>query len=102
MTNACWRNALAGMIAVAALFSQPSLAQTEADRTNACTTGSGEEAIAGCTWILQSGANLSNLQRAYVYFLRGTSYQLKGRLDSAIEDFNDAIALNPRDAKSFE
>src|SRR5262249_51849600 len=56
-----------------------------------------DRTIAGCTHIIESGsATQTDLKAAYVN--RGVSYKNKGDFDRAIADYNQAIALDPRDS----
>jgi tetratricopeptide (TPR) repeat protein len=59
-----------------------------------------EVAIAGCTAIIQSGHEpQKNLAKAFRN--RGNAYAGKGQSDRAIEDFDQAIRLNPNNAEAF-
>jgi tetratricopeptide (TPR) repeat protein len=61
-----------------------------------------DNAIAQLTTALsEAKPNKSALDPAAIYFHRGNAYNKKGEYDRAIADFNQAIQLNPKDAKAF-
>jgi tetratricopeptide (TPR) repeat protein len=55
--------------------------------------------IAGCTAVIQFGQNAPNLGEAF--YDRATAYAEKGETDRAIQDFDQAISLNPKLYQSF-
>jgi tetratricopeptide (TPR) repeat protein len=56
--------------------------------------------ISGCTEVIQSGhETLQNLATAFNN--RGVAYASKRQLDRAIQDFDQAIRINPNDALAF-
>ena len=59
-----------------------------------------DEQISGCTAIIQSGRS-SGDDLAEVLSLRGVAYVVKGQLDRAIHDFDQAIRLAPDFADAF-
>jgi tetratricopeptide (TPR) repeat protein len=65
-----------------------------------CAAPDPDVAILSCTAIIQSGhetqQNLAN-----TYTRRGTAYARKGQNDLAIEDFDEAIRINPNRADAF-
>jgi tetratricopeptide (TPR) repeat protein len=59
-----------------------------------------EKQIAGCTGLIQSGrGNQKGLSEAF--YNRGNGYAAKDDFDHAIQDFDQAIKLNPNDAAAF-
>jgi tetratricopeptide (TPR) repeat protein len=59
-----------------------------------------DDQISGVTAAIQAGqVEEKYLSRAF--FFRGTAYSNKGQYDRAIEDFDQAILLNPRDEYAF-
>jgi tetratricopeptide (TPR) repeat protein len=56
--------------------------------------------IAGCTALIQEGReSTANLVGAYSH--RGSAYMRKAEYDRAIQDYGDAIRLNPNDASAY-
>ena len=64
------------------------------DRAQQCVNGHGDEAIAACTWLLQSRRTQNT---GSVYVNRGSAYGKIGRYSDAIEDFNKANEIQPND-----
>lgn len=65
-----------------------------------CLDKSGDEAIAACTRAIQSG-QLSQNSLATTYSNRGVEWRQKGEIDKAMEDYNEALSLNPNYIKAY-
>ena len=88
-------------VALTAPLCEPARAQT-ADAWK-CTGRGGipwDEQIAGCTDAINS-AKFSGTDLAAIFNSRGTAYLVKGDLDHAIGDYDQAIGLNPGYAVAF-
>ena len=65
-----------------------------------CRSSDPATRIAGCTALIKSGQNTTeNLSVIYNY--RGTAYSRKGDHALAIQDFSEAIRLNPHSASAY-
>ena len=92
---------LLATVALTAALCEPARAQT-ADAWK-CTGRGGipwDEQIAGCTDAINS-AKFSGTDLAAIFNSRGTAYLVKGDLDHAIGDYDQAISLNPGYAVAF-
>ncbi len=59
-----------------------------------------DQQIAGCTGVINSGrASKSRLSKAHKY--RGMAYTDQFKVDRAIQDFDEAIKLNPDDSAAY-
>jgi tetratricopeptide (TPR) repeat protein len=77
----------------------PAGAQQNRD-TGACSTAAEIDArIAACGKVLEHGGRGN---RAQAYYVRGVAYVGKGEFDPAINDFDEAIRLSPRDGSGWE
>jgi tetratricopeptide (TPR) repeat protein len=80
----------------------PTFAQTPQDWAN-CLTGdlrTPDIPIDGCTAVIKTGEQV--LRRlAAAYNNRGVAYRLKANYAKAIDDFNEAIRLEPKNANAF-
>jgi tetratricopeptide (TPR) repeat protein len=56
--------------------------------------------ITGCTALIQAGQNTTE-NLSVIYNNRGTAYDDKGDYDHAIQDFNEAIHLNPNAESAY-
>jgi len=71
-----------------------------ADDADLCSKESGDAAIAACGRAITSGIyNGNNL--ANLFLNRGVEYSSKGDNDRAIQDYDQAIRLNPKHANTF-
>ncbi len=68
--------------------------QTRDDNWNRCKGSDPDLSIAGCTAIIQSGQE-NNVNLANAFYNRGITYGHKGEYDLAIQDFDQALRLNP-------
>ncbi len=65
-----------------------------------CLDPNPDVTIPRCTAIIRSGQETQkNLAQAYYY--RGSAYHLKGEHDRAIQDYDQAIRLNPNFPEAF-
>src|ERR1700730_18054663 len=79
-------------------FSGAAAAQTLNQRR--CAAPDPDLSISGCTAMIQSGHEpRQNL--AIAFYNRGNSHRSKGQPDRAIEDYDQAILLNPIYALAF-
>jgi tetratricopeptide (TPR) repeat protein len=80
----------------------PAVAQTQQDiaQCNGGWSMAADLVIAGCTAMIQS-SNLGNHDRAIAYNNRGLQYGEQNQVDRAIDDFSQAVRLNPSYAEAF-
>jgi len=77
-------------LAVTAGFATAARADSAAD----CFSEDLERRIAGCTALIEQGdQSLADL--SYAYAMRALAYSLKGRYETAINDYDKAIAMKP-------
>ncbi len=73
----------------------------QADALSDCTTrGSAHDRVEACTKVV-TGSAYGPDERAGAYRIRGTLRMEAGANEKAIEDFNEAIALNPKDDRAY-
>ena len=71
-----------------------------ADDWDACINSNPDVTIFGCSAIIDAGTDTKkNIAAAYIN--RGNAYDDKGEHDRAIEDYDKAIALNPKNANAY-
>src|SRR5659263_85468 len=71
------------------------LAPVAADEASICANAQGDEAIAACSGIIESGKT-SERELAVIYRNRAVALRIKGDHDRAIADYNKAIRLDPK------
>jgi tetratricopeptide (TPR) repeat protein len=75
-------------------------AQTREENWTQCKADDPDLSIAGCTKIIQA-ANETDVDMSNAFDNRGASYAQKKDYDRAIQDFDQAIRLNPVNAQAF-
>src|ERR1035437_243317 len=72
------------------------MGQSRQENLNKCQSGDTDVRIAGCTALIQAGQETTkNLSAIYDY--RGNAYSTKGDYDRAIQQYDQAIRLDPND-----
>src|SRR5713101_3108249 len=74
--------------------------QTEVEKWKQCKSDDPERSIAGCSALIQS-AHETGINLAMAFYGRGLAYSYKGDYDHAIQDYNQALRLNPNSAVAF-
>ena len=96
---------IACAVVLAATVSLGSAQAQQSQATTWCNTseadgGSLDLQISGCTTAIQSGKE-PNDSLARAFNNRGTAYRAKGQHDRAIQDYDQAIKLDPSYASAF-
>ena len=94
---------LAGCALAAAVFAAaPARAEWIDDQAKVCaaTDNDPDMVIGACTAAMQSG-RWSGTNLAWAYNNRGIAYSNKGQYDRAIQDYDQALRLNPSDADAY-
>jgi tetratricopeptide (TPR) repeat protein len=65
-----------------------------------CQSADPDTRIAGCTALIQTGQDTPR-NLSVIYNNRGSAYNTKRDYDRAIQDFNEAIRLNPNDSDNY-
>src|SRR5260221_354658 len=84
----------------AVLLTGAALAQGRDENEARCKGVDPNLIIGGCTALIQSNREATE-NLAVVFTNRGGAYVLKGQYDRAIQDYDQAIKLNPKFAKAF-
>ena len=81
------------------------LVDTRADDGSDCIKAKGDTRIRGCSQIIQSrrlfGNPISRQNLAKAYNSRGLAFSRKGEFDRAIQDYDTAIMLIPKEAAAY-
>jgi tetratricopeptide (TPR) repeat protein len=70
------------------------MGQSRQETVNKCMSGDPDTRIAGCTALIKTRQD-TNENLSIIYNNRGNAYNRKGDHDHAIQDFSEAIRLNP-------
>ena len=70
------------------------MGQTRDENWNKCKADDPDTSIAGCTALIQANQETTN-DLANAYYNRGIAYRDKKDLDSALQDLDKALQLNP-------
>src|SRR6185436_10783521 len=76
------------------MLTLPALGASEQD-WNDCTSDDLDRRIRGCTRVLQDSRELPR-NRAGAFLNRGIAWKRKGELDRALNDYNEAIRIDPK------
>ena len=76
------------------------MGQSRQESLNNCRSVDLDVKITGCTALIQAGQDTTE-NLSVIYNNRGTAYDDKGDYDRAIQDFNEAIRLNPNFERAY-
>jgi tetratricopeptide (TPR) repeat protein len=76
------------------------MGQSRRESLKKCVATDPDTIIAGCTELIQAGRE-KTASLVGAYKRRGSAYVYKGDGDRAIQDYNEAIRLNPNDAYAY-
>jgi tetratricopeptide (TPR) repeat protein len=96
-------SAIAAVAGAASLGLGVAFAETQQQR-NWCAGNDGaspDQRISGCTAVIQAGRDAPK-QLAATYKTRGTVYFYKSDYDRAIQDYTQAIKLDPQNSEAFD
>jgi tetratricopeptide (TPR) repeat protein len=91
-----WQTMIVALFVAAVLLARPAAA----DDPEACHKLSGDVAITACSRAITSGKYQGHALSTF-YYNRGIKHGAKGDKDRAIQDYDQAIRLNPKDAAAF-
>jgi tetratricopeptide (TPR) repeat protein len=77
------------------------VAQGRRENLKKCVSSDQDAIIAGCTALIQAGRE-STASLVGAHSRRGSAYMRKSDYDRAIQDYDDAIRLNPNDASAYD
>jgi tetratricopeptide (TPR) repeat protein len=84
-----------GVLALSACSDNPT-----GDWQETCSHGTSQDALGACTLLIKS-KNLTGDDLAEVYVNRGNAYRNMGQYAEAIQDYDQALKLNPEDAETL-
>ena len=84
-------------VCACALLAGSAAAQSRDENLARCEGNDPDLEISGCTALIQPGQETTE-NLATAFFNRGNAYDNKGQHDRAVQDFHQAIRLNPTDA----
>jgi tetratricopeptide (TPR) repeat protein len=76
------------------------MGQSRQESLNKCQSVDPDVKITGCTALIQAGQDTTK-NLSVIYNNRGIAYDDKGDYDRAIQDFNEAIQLDPNDETAY-
>lgn len=97
------KHLLPAIVAIGVLGAGPAFAQSTQERRQ-CEGEDGatlEQRIAACSGIIKAAKGDKGDKLAEVYDHRGAAYRMQGELNLAIQDYNQAIKLNPKLAQAY-
>src|ERR1700677_1904030 len=68
--------------------------QTQDENRNLCKSEDPDRSIEGCSALIQSGQE-AGINLAKAFYGRGSAYARKGDYEHAIQDYDQALRLNP-------
>jgi Flp pilus assembly protein TadD len=77
------------------------IGQGRQENVNRCEAGDLDARIVACTALIQAGQDTTE-HLSFIYDNRGFAYNRKGDYDRAIQDYNEAIRLNPNEAFAYD
>jgi tetratricopeptide (TPR) repeat protein len=80
----------------------PELSRSRKKAMHLCLDEVSAQTIKGCTWLIESGDDISLVLRANAYLRRAVAEDLGGEFDAAIDDYSQAIRLAPEEARLYQ
>jgi tetratricopeptide (TPR) repeat protein len=74
--------------------------QTQDDNWKRCRSDDPQQALGGCSALIQSGRE-AGVSLAEAFYDRGLANRREGDFDDAIKDFDHALQLNPNSTDAF-
>jgi Tfp pilus assembly protein PilF len=96
-----FRQKLAIVSCLGLFMATAAMAEQTSREWQSCNNADNDTRIAACTGILDKGGRESNKVRANAYANRGIAFGNKGQHDRAIQDFDEALRLDPQNAVMY-